>query len=46
MPLAYSYAGRGALLRLAVVTLLAALASYMPARRAVRLTVREALAYE
>lgn len=45
-PLAYTFSLFGALLWLAVVVIVAALASYMPARRAARLSVREVLAYE
>jgi putative ABC transport system permease protein len=46
VPLTYTYAYSGALLWLAIVTFLAAVASFAPAQRAVRLTVREVLAYE
>ena len=45
-PLSYTFAINGALLWLAVVLILAALASLLPARSASRLTVREVLAYE
>ncbi len=45
-PLSYSFSQSGALLWLAVVIVLAALASFLPARSASRLTVREVLAYE
>ncbi len=45
-PLAYAFAPLGILLWLAVVILLAIIASYVPARNASRLIVREALAYE
>jgi putative ABC transport system permease protein len=44
--LSYTFSGQGALLWLALVIMLAALASYLPAQRAVRLTVREVLVYE
>ncbi|MFZ6027345.1 MAG: ABC transporter permease [Chloroflexota bacterium] len=44
--LAYTYALPGALLWLALVTLLAVIASSLPALNAVRLTVREVLSYE
>jgi putative ABC transport system permease protein len=45
-PLQYAFSTSGALLWLVVVMLLATLASYLPARSALRLTVREVLAYE
>ena len=45
-PLSYTFAINGALLWLAVVLILAAMASLLPARSASRLTVREVLAYE
>jgi len=45
-PLNYTFSVRGTLLWLAVVLILAALASLLPARSASRLTVREVLAYE
>jgi putative ABC transport system permease protein len=45
-PLNYTFSTNGALLWLAVVLILAALASFLPARSASRLTVREVLAYE
>lgn len=45
-PLSYTYSTSGALLWLIVATLLAALASFLPARNASRLSVREVLAYE
>jgi putative ABC transport system permease protein len=44
--LTYSYSMPGLWLWLAVVLLLSALASFIPARNASRLTVREVLAYE
>lgn len=44
LPLTYSF--NGALTWFFVVILLATIASYLPARRAVRLTVRDILAYE
>ena len=42
----YSFSPQGALLWLVVVLLLALFASYLPARNASRLTVREVLSYE
>lgn len=42
----YIFSTNGALLWLVIVILLAALASYLPARSASRLTVREVLSYE
>jgi putative ABC transport system permease protein len=45
-PLSYTFSTNGALLWLAVVLILAAMASFLPARSASRLTVREVLAYE
>jgi putative ABC transport system permease protein len=45
-PLNYTFSTKGALLWLAVVLILAALASFLPSRSASRLTVREVLAYE
>lgn len=45
-PLTYSYSLQGMWLWLAVVIALSALASFIPARNASRLTVREVLAYE
>ena len=45
-PLNYTFSTNGALLWLAVVLILAAMASFLPARSASRLTVREVLAYE
>lgn len=45
-PLSYSYSMPGLWLWLVVVILLSALASFIPARNASRLTVREVLAYE
>jgi putative ABC transport system permease protein len=45
-PLNYTFSISGALLWLVLVVALAALASFLPARRASRLTVREILAYE
>lgn len=44
--LSYTFSGQGALIWLALVIMLAALASYLPAQRAARLTVREVLTYE
>ena len=46
VPLSYSYSMPGLWLWLVVVLLLSALASFIPARNASRLTVREVLAYE
>jgi hypothetical protein len=46
MPLSYSYSMQGMWGWLAAVMFLSALASYLPARNATRLTVREVLAYE
>lgn len=45
-PLNYTFSWGGALLWLAVVLVLAAVASVLPARNAARLSVREVLAYE
>lgn len=45
-PLDYTFSTGGALLWLGVVVILAALASFLPAWQASRLTVREVLAYE
>jgi putative ABC transport system permease protein len=45
-PLAYSYSGVGLLLWFVLSLLLAVAASLLPARRAMRLTVRDVLAYE
>ena len=46
VPLTYAYSMPGLWLWLVVVLLLSALASFIPARNASRLTVREVLAYE
>jgi putative ABC transport system permease protein len=46
MPLSYSYSMQGLWGWLMAVILLSAVASYIPARNATRLTVREVLAYE
>jgi putative ABC transport system permease protein len=46
VPLNYSYSTTGVLLWLILVVILSALASFLPARNASRLTVREVLAYE
>jgi len=43
--LVYHYTPQGALLWLGIITVLAVLASWLPARRAARLSVREALSY-
>jgi putative ABC transport system permease protein len=45
-PLSYTYSTTGVLIWLVVVIVLSVLASFLPARNASRLTVREALAYE
>jgi putative ABC transport system permease protein len=45
-PLQYAFSLSGALLWLVIVIILAALASFLPARAASRLTVREVLTYE
>jgi putative ABC transport system permease protein len=45
-PLSYSFATGGALLWLALVIIIAALASFWPSWRAMRLSIREVLAYE
>jgi putative ABC transport system permease protein len=45
-PLGYSFATGGALLWLALVIIIAALASFWPSWRAMRLSIREVLAYE
>ncbi|MDH4138745.1 MAG: FtsX-like permease family protein, partial [Anaerolineae bacterium] len=45
-PLSYTFSTNGALLWLGVVLILAAIASFLPARSASQLTVREVLAYE
>ncbi len=45
-PLSYAYSVPGAIIWLILVLLTAAIASYAPARRASRLTVRDVLAYE
>jgi len=45
-PLTYTFSPQGAALWLGVVVVLAGLASFFPAFRASRLTVREVLAYE
>jgi putative ABC transport system permease protein len=45
-PLTYSYSMPGLWLWLGVVLFLSAVASFIPARNASRLTVREVLAYE
>jgi putative ABC transport system permease protein len=46
MSLSFSYSVPGLWLWLGVVVLLSAVASFIPARSASRLTVREVLAYE
>jgi putative ABC transport system permease protein len=45
-PLAYSYSVGGLLLWLGLALVIAVVASVVPARRAMRLTVRDVLAYE
>ena len=46
VPLTYSYSMQGLWLWLVIVILLSVVASFIPARPASRLTVREVLAYE
>ncbi len=46
VPLSYTFSASGVMVWLVVVVILAALASFLPARSASRLTVREVLAYE
>lgn len=45
-PFSYTFSTGGVFLWLGIVVVLSALASYLPARRATRLSVREVLAYE
>jgi putative ABC transport system permease protein len=45
-PLSYTFSAPGLLIWLGIVLTLAALASFLPAWNAARLTVREVLAYE
>ena len=45
-PLPYTFSANGVFTWLAVVTILAGIASFLPAWNASRLTVREVLAYE
>ena len=45
-PLSYTFSTKGTLLWLAIVVVLASLASILPAWNASRLSVREVLAYE
>ena len=45
-PLAHTFSVQGVWLWLVVVVILSALASFLPARNASRLTVRDVLAYE
>jgi putative ABC transport system permease protein len=45
-PLAYAYSVQGAIAWAVIVVVLAVLASWLPAWRASRITVREVLAYE
>lgn len=44
--LSYTFSVEGALLWLAIILVIAGLSSWMPARQASQLTVREVLAYE
>jgi putative ABC transport system permease protein len=46
IPIVYTYSIQGLLIWLAVVLVLSALSSLLPARSAVRLTIRDVLAYE
>ncbi|NCC37755.1 MAG: FtsX-like permease family protein [Chloroflexia bacterium] len=46
LPLTWTYAPLAVVAWLFIVLLIASLASYLPARKATRLTVREVLAYE
>jgi putative ABC transport system permease protein len=46
MPLDFVFSLRGLVIWLGVVVILAALASFLPAWNAARLTVRDVLAYE
>jgi putative ABC transport system permease protein len=46
VPLVYTHSAGGIVIWLVVVLVLAAVASSLPARNAVRLTVRDVLAYE
>ncbi len=46
VPLTYQFSGLGVVIWLLLVLVLAALASLVPARNAVRLTIREVLSYE
>ncbi|MCU0521959.1 MAG: FtsX-like permease family protein [Anaerolineae bacterium] len=46
VPLVYTYSAGGVLIWLAIVLVVATVASLLPARNAVRLTVRDVLAYE
>ncbi|MEM7344701.1 MAG: FtsX-like permease family protein [Chloroflexota bacterium] len=46
IPLTYAFAPQGILFWLVIVLILSILASYIPARRAARLSVREVLSYE
>ncbi len=46
VPLSYTFSVRGGLIWLALVVALSAVATYLPAQRAVALSVREVLAYE
>jgi putative ABC transport system permease protein len=45
-PLSYTFAPGGVLIWLGLIVILSAVASFLPARHAARLTVREVLAYE
>jgi len=46
MGLIYYYAPKGALYWLGVITVLSVVASWLPARQAMRVSVRESLAYD
>ena len=46
MEIVYHYTPQGSIMWLAIITILAALASGLPARRATKLSVRESLAYQ
>jgi putative ABC transport system permease protein len=46
LPLSFAFSAGGTIMWLAIVTILSAIASFLPAFNASRLTVREVLAYE
>jgi ABC-type lipoprotein release transport system permease subunit len=46
MPLIFDFAGRAAMLWLAIVIVIGLAASFIPARNAANLSVRETIAYE